>query len=287
VYHVLGDHDILVAGEIAPNDLTRGLAIGDQALWELPPGLELPAGVSLTAGGSPDGPPTPVLVAQFVAQALAGPKVRVPPDPARRELSAQEVVARLRAASRLPANSDLLDYSVDVGRSVRLIVLDLARRAGGSGGFVHPSQAQWLSAELEKAGKRWVIVVSHQELVSSEGGAQLLEVLDGHPRVIAAIAGHIHRNEIIPRPTPAGGYWLIATASLIDYPQQARAIRVLETAGGGVALQTWMLDHVFPGDLGHISRELAYLDAQGGRPGRFAGSRLDRNVTLYRAPARG
>jgi hypothetical protein len=287
VYHVLGDHDILVAGEIAPNDLTRGLATGDQALWELPPGLELPPGVSLTAGGSPDGPPTPVLVAQFVAQALAGPKVRVPPDPARRELSAQEVVARLGAASRLPANSDLLDYSVDVGRSVRLIVLDLARRGGGSGGLVHPGQAQWLSAELEKAGKRWVIAVSHQELVSSEGGEQLLGVLDGHPRVIAAIAGHIHRNEIIPRPTPAGGYWLIATASLIDYPQQARAIRVLETAGGGVALQTWMLDHVFPGDLGQISRELAYLDAQGGRPGRFAGSRLDRNVTLHRAPARG
>jgi hypothetical protein len=48
-----------------------------------------------------------------------------------------------------------------------------------------------------------------------------------------------------------------------------------------------MLDHVFPGDLGEISRELAYLDAQGGRPRHFAGTRLDRNVTLYRASARG
>jgi len=99
--------------------------------------------------------------------------------------------------------------------------------------------------------------------------------------VIAAIAGHTHRNSIVARPAPAGGYWLITTASLIDYPQQVRALRVLETARG-VALQTWMLDHVSPGQLGLISRELAYLDAQGGRPQGFAGARTDRNVTLYR-----
>jgi hypothetical protein len=57
----------------------------------------------------------------------------------------------------------------------------------------------------------------------------------------------------------------------------------VRTAGGGVAIQTWMLDHAFPGDLGTISRQLAYLDAQGGRPKGLAGGRLDRNVTLYRA----
>jgi hypothetical protein len=45
-----------------------------------------------------------------------------------------------------------------------------------------------------------------------------------------------------------------------------------------------MLDHV--GRLGAISRELSYIDAEGGRPGRFAGVHTDRNVTLYRrAPA--
>jgi hypothetical protein len=123
-----------------------------------------------------------------------------------------------------------------------------------------------------------VIVVSHQPLASSEGGESLLSLLDAHPRVIAALSGHTHRNLIEPR----AGYWLISTASLIDYPQQARALRVLRTRGGGVAIQTWMLDHAFRGDLGTISRQLAYLDAQGGRPKGFAGGRLDRNVTLYR-----
>ena len=128
-----------------------------------------------------------------------------------------------------------------------------------------------------------MLVCSHQPLVSSEGGEQILALLDRDRRVIAAISGHVHRHRIVARPTRAGGYWLISTASLIDYPQQARALRVLETAGGGVAIQTWVLDHTFPGTLGTISRQLAYLDAQGGRPRGFAGDSLDRNVTLYRA----
>ena len=64
--------------------------------------------------------------------------------------------------------------------------------------------------------------------------------------MIAALSGHTHRNQITPRPTADRRLLADRTASLIDYPQQARALRVLETAGGGVAIQTWMLDHVDP-----------------------------------------
>ena len=271
VYPVLGDHDILVAGEIRPTAATRALAVGDEALWELPPGLTVPAGTSLTAGGSPDGPPLPGLVNQFLARAPAGPKVRVPANASRVEMEPLEVIGRLgRAGSHL-------DYHVDIGAELRVIVLDLARRAGGSGGLVRPDQPGWLTSQLEGAAGRWVLVVSHQPLASSEGGESILSLLDSHPRVLAALSGHTHRNLIEPR----ARYWLISTASLIDYPQQARALRVVRTAGGGVALETWMLDHTGPSALGAISRELAYLDAQGGRPQRFAGGRLDRNVTLY------
>jgi len=162
-----------------------------------------------------------------------------------------------------------------------VIVLDLVRREGGSGGLVSAGQPAWLERQLRAAGERWVIVVSHQPLASSAGGERLLELLDASPSVAAALSGHTHRNRIEPRPTAAGGYWLISTASLIDYPQQARAVRVLATAGDGVAIQTWMLDHSYRGGLGTIARELSYLDAQGGRPTGFAGNRLDRNVTLY------
>ena len=191
-------------------------------------------------------------------------------------MDADEVVARLHAEA-----SGTLDYSTDVGPKLRLIVLDLARRKGGSGGLVRPDQPAWLERQLATTKDRWVIVVSHQPLPSSQGGDELLSLLDSHSRVIAALSGHTHRNEITPRANPNGGYWLINTASLIDYPQQARAIKVVTTRNGGVALQTWMLDHVFPGELGKISRALSYLDAQGGRPHDFRGTRLDRNVTLY------
>lgn len=284
VYPVLGDHDILVAGEVPPVAETQSLALGDQAVWDLPPGLTAPSSLpSLTTTGSPDGPPIPGVVSQLLAQALAGPKVRVPADPARRELAADEAVAGLaNVTGDVRPAPRTLDYTVDLAPQLRLIVLDLARRDGGSGGLVRPDQPAWLASQLTSAGRRWVMVVSHQPLPSSEGGEQLLSLLDGDRRVIAAISGHTHRNQIEPRPTRGGGYWLISTASLIDYPQQARALRVLATRRGGVAIQTWMLDHVFPGDLGTISRELSYLDAQGGRPSGFAGTRLDRNVVLYR-----
>jgi 3',5'-cyclic AMP phosphodiesterase CpdA len=285
VYPVLGDHDILVAGELPPTPETQALAVGGEALWELPPGLSPPPDArELTTTGSPDGPPRAEIVSQFLAQALAGPTVRVPADPSRRQLSADEVVVRLDAtAGARRHESTTLDYAVDISPRLRLIVLDLARRDGGSGGLVRGDQPRWLATQLAAPGKPWLIVASHQPLATSAGGDQMLALLDREPRVIAALSGHTHRNLIEPRFTDTGGYWLISTASLIDYPQQARALRVLATRGGGVAIQTWMLDHVFPGQLGTISRELAYLDSQGGRPGGFAGGRLDRNVTLYRA----
>jgi hypothetical protein len=43
---------------------------------------------------------------------------------------------------------------------------------------------------------------------------------------------------------------------------------MLDTAGG-------------PDSLPGIARELAYLDAQGGRPQGFRGTRRDRNAVLY------
>jgi Calcineurin-like phosphoesterase len=292
VYPVLGDHDALVAGTLAPTALTRALAIGDHALWDLPRGLKVPAGLRSAPATAPDGPPDPAAVDELLAQALRGPVVHVPPDSARRELSFGDVISRLDASGG-PGTAALpgprLDYVLDVGAHVRLVVLDIVRRDGGSGGAVDPAQPPWLQQQLAAAGDRWVIVVTHQPIASSAAGEQLFAVMDQAPRVIAALNGHTHRNQIVARQTPVGGYWLITTASLIDYPQQARALTIEATRGGGVAIRTWMLDHVDgvgtgPSGLGRISRQLAYLDAQGGRPEGFAGSPGDRNVILHRRP---
>src|SRR5581483_7755875 len=123
LYPVLGDHDILVQGEITPTPETKKLALGHQALWELPPGLRLPKAAREQITTSPDGPPSAGLITSFLKQALKGPKQNVPADPTRREMDADEVVAKLRSGA-----TGSLDYSIDAGPKLRLIVLDLARR---------------------------------------------------------------------------------------------------------------------------------------------------------------
>jgi 3',5'-cyclic AMP phosphodiesterase CpdA len=283
-YPVLGDHDLLVAGVLPPSPLSDGVAVGSRAVWEL--SADLPARIGPLAAASasaPDGLGDPSAIGVLVSRLLGAAGVDVPGDSRRAGLPAAAVLGRLRGASRSGGGGPQLDYAFDVGASVRVIVLDLVRRGGGSGGVVSSDQPAWLAGQLAAAGERTVLVFSHQPLDTTSGGPGLLAELDRAPHVLAAIWGHTHRNRITPRPGPGGGYWLISTASLIDFPQQARALRVVETARG-VALETWMLDHVAPpGGLPEISRELAYLDAQGGRPQGFAGSHGDRNAVLYTA----
>jgi hypothetical protein len=119
------------------------------------------------------------------------------------------------------------------------------------------------------------VVFTHNPLESSDGGAAGLAALDADRRVVAVVAGNRHRNTI----TRHGRLWLIGTSSLADWPQQARMFRLRAAAGGGAVLETWMVDHDGGGVAG-ISRQLAYLDAQGGRPAGDAGRPADRNVIL-------
>jgi hypothetical protein len=131
-----------------------------------------------------------------------------------------------------------------------------------------------------------VIVATHQPLDQAGGAAPLLRLIDAAPRVVALLSGHTHRNRIRPRPGPGGGVWQIGTASLADFPQQSRMIRLRATSGGGVVLETWMLDTAPDPGGADVARELAHLDAQGGRPNAAIGRPSDRNVRLFRAAPR-
>lgn len=175
-----------------------------------------------------------------------------------------------------------MDSTVALGAQVEAILLDTVDRLGGASGVLEPSQVAWLAHQLREAGTRWVVVFSSTPLQDTRGGASALDLLDRDGRVIATIAGDVHRNSIKPRRSRAGGYWMITTSSLIDYPQQARAFRLMTTADGGVALQTWMLNADPRCRLANVARQLAYLDYQGGRPRGLAGRLSDRNAVLFK-----
>ncbi len=177
-----------------------------------------------------------------------------------------------------------------MGERLRLVVLDTEAAAVPAGaladgegtrrrGALLPEQAAWLDAQVRAAGGRWVVVVSHRPLA----GDVLARLADA-PRVVAALAGDTHDHAIRPVAGARGpGLWQVTTASLADFPQQARAFALRETPSGGVVLDTWAVDHV-GGPLGAVARELAFLDAQGGRPAASAGRPEDRNARLFRAP---
>jgi 3',5'-cyclic AMP phosphodiesterase CpdA len=271
-YPVAGNHDLLVAGELARTARTNAVAVSDRVLVRPDPSLRV---------GRTEQDLNAQTIDRLLRNGLPGTTRRVAPDPARRELSPREAVTALK-----PGTGARLDYAFDVGARIHAIVLDTVQRAKGAGGVVTPREVAFLRRELARAGDRWVLVFTHQPLAGLAGAASLESALDADPRVLATIAGDTHHNKITPRRTAAGGYWQITTSALADFPQQARMLRVRETAGGGAVLETWMLDTA-PDPLADTARALAYLDAQGGRPDHNAGGRLDRNARLYRAPPQG
>jgi 3',5'-cyclic AMP phosphodiesterase CpdA len=264
-YPTVGNHDLLVQGEVPPTPAIERVATGDRLVATLDPALRPPRGERGATGA----------VAQALASGALARGRRVPPDPARRHPGANSVVDQLAAAAGVrPATPGRLDYAVDVGPAMRAIVLDTVDRAGGSRGQLTTAQLAWLRAELANAGSRWIVVFAHNPLEATDGGGAALAALDATPRAVAVVAGNRHRNTI----TRHGRFWLIGTSSLADWPQQGRMFR-LRAASGGAVLEAWMVDQDGRGVAG-IARELAYLDAQGGRPQGFAGGRLDRNVRL-------
>jgi len=271
-YPVVGDHDLLVEGNLPATSVTNAIATGSRKLVTLDrAALQIVHTQRIK----------PRVIEELLANGLPGTWMHVTPDPRRRELAPADVIARLRRASGVGGSGPLLDYSFPIGRDLVGIALDTVSRSGGADGVVRASQVSWLHAQLRAAGRRSVMVFSHCALTSCTGGAAALSLLDADRHVVALVSGGSHRNAIAPRRTPAGGYWRISTSSLLDYPEQTRAFRLERTANGGLVLQTWMLDPSPSNKLATISLQLAYLDFQGGRTLGFAGAREDRNASLY------
>ncbi|HEX2085291.1 MAG TPA: metallophosphoesterase [Solirubrobacteraceae bacterium] len=285
-YAALGNHDLLVQGELPPTPETAAIAVGGRALLTFAPELrdrlhDLPRG----GAPSPDLRDVPLAaIRRLIAEGLPGRRTPVPADPRRRPVGPEEIIDLLREAGTPAGAAGRLDYAVDVGRGLRVVVLDTVDREGGAGGVVTAEQLRFLRRALRRAGDRAIVVADHHGLERSEGGEAALRLLDEDPRVVAELSGDTHRHAIRARRTPLGGFWQISTGSLADWPQQGRMVRLVSGADGSRALETWVVDHAGAtdgGDLAGFGRELAFLDAQGGRPQRFAGGRGDRNARLW------
>jgi len=131
-----------------------------------------------------------------------------------------------------------------------------------------------------------------------------------HPAVVAFVAGHEHENKVLPyeRDPGAGpvegGFWEVATAAHIDWPQQSRVLDLVDNRDGSLSVFGTLLDHngapnpggpPAPRDgqgsasqavqrLASISRELSFNDpdsfnGEDGRPD-ARGGEGDRNVEL-------
>jgi metallophosphoesterase (TIGR03767 family) len=128
-------------------------------------------------------------------------------------------------------------------------------------------------------------------------GADLQRLLLGHPRVIAYVAGHTHKNRVtaFKRARGGGGFWGIETASEIDWPIQSRLLEVMDNRDGTLSIFGTLIDHgaslqtpprgaragaFDPETLAAIGRELAYNDPQVGVEAGAEGSPRDRNVEL-------
>lgn len=277
-----GNHDVLAAGEVTPTAATNAVAAGSRTLTRPFEELDVPR----DARGA-----SAVVDALIAGGVLPGETAPIPPDPRRRFLTPAEGRARLRAASALarvpvdPAAPGLSGVR-DVGDRVRVVTLDFDQAGEGAGGVVRDAHVTFLQRALRTAGERWVLVASHQPLTTARGGARLLAVLDRAPRMLAALAGDTHHHRVRARRSARGGFFLIQTGALADFPQQARGLRVRETEDGGAVLETWVVDTSGEGRVGALAddaRELAFLDAQGGRPGGNRERRSDRNVRLFKA----
>ena len=192
---------------------------------------------------------------------MTGEAREVAADPERRPIRREEL---------LPEPYDVRD----AGR-VRFITLDTVRYAGGADGAVDDAQLRWLERQIDEAGDRHVVVLSHHPSFRIDNGRAVVDVLS-RTKVAAWLNGHIHKNRL----TRHDGFWEITTASIVDWPCQARLVELFETSDGRVAVATTMLDHDGDG-LAALHRELAgnawlYF----GFDSDSAGTPSDRNTVL-------
>lgn len=256
VLAVHGNHDLLLQGTVTADPRLRAAAVAGERVTALADG-QPPLTVLDAVGGI--GP------ARYI-DTPDSPRERIPADPARTLVEAGDF-ARALHAELVPSTFEPGPgncWSAEVGE-LRVIALDTVNPHGGWQGSIDETQATWLVAELDRHRHQYTVISSHHPSVTMINdfdagsgqrrmlGAEVVALLLEHKQVIAWLAGHVHHHNALwhGRSTAEGsstddGFWEITTASLIDWPQQARMLEFIR-ADGLLHIVATVVDH--DGDL--------------------------------------
>jgi metallophosphoesterase (TIGR03767 family) len=302
-YTCYGNHDGLVQGNFPQSFMLTNAATGPLKLTSLPAGVS-PADI---AAGDPT----------VVPKLAAAPARVVTADAGRRVLTRTETVKEHFTTGGRPLGHGYTAANVAAGTAfyvfdpsplVRGIVLDTVNPNGESDGSIDQVQLAWLTARLQEARGKLVLVFSHHTIASMTNqivsvdspaprvlGTTVRDLLLSHPHVIAWVNGHTHVNRVTPyKRASGGGFWEVNTASHVDWPAQARLLELVDNGDGTLSIFGTVIDAAAPlrygGGLGSstalasLARELAANDPQERSDAR-RGKVEDRNVELVvRAP---
>ena len=195
-------------------------------------------------------------------------------------------------------------YAVDLAGArpesavpLRFLMLNTAQDGAFAGGGLADDQLAWIESELERAERERMLVVvcSHHQIDNvGDDTERLGTLLHSSPNVILHLVGHGHKNDIDAMVdlggAPSLSYWQVETASIIDWPQQARIVEIVDNRDGtgSIILTNFDLEADAFGDAerpAEYARWLAFEDTlkKGGDPlagMRGAGEASDRNVEL-------
>lgn len=124
--------------------------------------------------------------------------------------------------------------------SVVIDTEDLKEQEAGVEGRIQHKQMEWLSSVLDCARpKDLVIVFGHHaiSMIQTDVKGEFERLLRAHrPNVIAYFYGHDHKHEICRdtnRDEVCTQFWEVQTASLLEFPQEARRVKI-KYAGKGM-----------------------------------------------------
>lgn len=317
-----GNHDGMPFGEVVPTTVYRRFVLGDRKPVTLAPGGD-PFGREEELFAHPDrfltGPSRPVTADEnraivsrrdFVSAHLRAPGLPIGHGFDERNLAEGTAYA-----------------TYDAVEGVRLVLLDSTNLHGRSDGSFGRRQMEWLeerlvevhSSYLSSDGRlattgnedRLVVLASHHGLASLRNDRHLGEAaeedhprttadgfrafLERFPNVVCWLNGHRHVNELrfrARRALEGGGCFEISTASVADWPSQARLVELVANEDGTLSVLCTMLDHAGAADpreddgvgrLASIHRELAANVPRVGAGSTAEGRPEDRNVELVMA----